>query len=137
MSAALSLSNSLSDSVDLRLLPTLLGVVAQQVLFQVACKLSHMFLNPLVETMATLIIAVMTVVTQLQTKVMVNHTLVTANLLNNSQLSQCTMVVRQQLEVMVESDLNNHNNTTLLALKVTLAALLLNQCKVLSFLVNH
>jgi hypothetical protein len=111
-------------------------VVALQVLFQVACRLSHTSRHQQVEFMVTLTIAVALITaTRPHHKHMASHMLLKVRFLINNLQSQCIMVARLPLEGMEVSDHSNHNNLTSVVLNLMLARLL-NQCKAW-FLASH
>jgi hypothetical protein len=135
MSEALSLNSFLSDLEDPQHRLTLLGAVDRLVWFPVACKLSHMFLNPLVETMDILItIAALNDLTTPQPTLTVSH-MATVSLLSSNLQSRCTTADHQQSEVMEVLDHSNHNKLVMFLLRTMLDPLL-NPCKVL-FLASH
>ncbi len=138
MSVAHSSSNFPSVSVVPQLLPMLLAVEVLLGLSLAVCKLFPMFLNLLVETMAIPIIADITIDhTKRPAKATVNHMPLTVKLHNSNQLFQCTMVVRQLLEAMVELDPNSLEcHIMLVALNLTLV-LQVNPCKVSKSLANR
>ncbi len=123
---------------DLEALPhlrMLLEAVVRQASFLEACRLCHMYLNQLEETMATPITTVASIVaTTPQETHTANHTL-NLQLLISNRLYQCTMVDHLQLEGMAESGLNSHTKLVPSVLNPMLDHLL-NQCKAW-FLASH
>lgn len=129
-SAALCLNSSLRDSEAPQHRRMLLEAVDQLVLFLAACKLYHMFLNPLVEiTDIQITTAALIDLTKPLATLTVNH-MPKVNLLSSNLRFQCTTADHQQLEAMEVLDRNNHNRLVMLLPRAMLAPLL-NQCKVL------
>jgi hypothetical protein len=104
--------------------------------FLAVCKLSHMFLNLLVATMAILIIIVGSTEAIIHLAILTaSHTLKVASLPSSNLRCQYTMADPQQLEAMEVSDHSSRSKLAMLFLK-TMLDLLLNQCKAW-FLDNH
>lgn len=136
MLVARSSNSSPSDLVALQLPLTLREVEVLLVLFLVACRLCRMFPSLPEEIMdIPTTAATIAVLTLLLATATASHMLPMVKPHNPSQLYQCTMVDRPQLEVMEASDPSSHSNHTMVAL------LNLNQAPVvqprLLFLVNH
>ena len=135
MLAARFLSSSLKDLEAQRHQLMHLEAVDRLVLFLAVCKLYHMSLNLLAETMDIPITTVgSTEAIILLVTLMANHIL-KVNLLSNNLRCQCTMEVHRPLEATEVSDHSNLSKLAMLFPKIMLDPLL-NLCKAL-FLVSH